>query len=209
MLLPLRQSPLPSKMMKIQPFARKPDGMCREVRSTGGPSRGLVQQVLTVSLSRQRVKMRRTQSEQSQSALPHQADLNERCRHFADGPLAEVGRWIFIAALAIPLSAEIAGSTVSATCSADQGLDGWQHARDDCFVSSRVGVQTVQRLELSIVNKRIIKSRVKQHIVLAGKTREHSGKSVLVFVSKYGLGPQTAKEHGYPPGFEFAKNLRE
>jgi hypothetical protein len=120
-----------------------------------------------------------------------------------------VGRWIFIAALAIPLSAEIAGSTVSATCSADQGLDGWQHARDDCFVSSRVGVQTVQRLELSIVNKRIIKSRVKQHIVLAGKTREHSGKSVLVFVSKYGLGPQTAKEHGYPPGFEFAKNLRE
>ena len=35
------------------------------------------------------VKMRRTQSEQSQSALPHQADLNERCRHFADGPEAD------------------------------------------------------------------------------------------------------------------------
>jgi len=36
-----------------------------------------------------RVKMRRTQSEQSQSALLHQADLNERCRHFADGPLPD------------------------------------------------------------------------------------------------------------------------
>ena len=33
--------------------------------------------------------MLRTQSEQSQSALPHQADLNERCRHFADGPEAD------------------------------------------------------------------------------------------------------------------------
>jgi len=34
--------------------------------------------------------MRRTQSEQSQPALLRQADLNERCRHFADGPAADI-----------------------------------------------------------------------------------------------------------------------
>jgi hypothetical protein len=46
------------------------------------------------------VKMRRTQSEQSQSALPHQADLNERCRHFADRPEADTS-------LSISMSAEV------------------------------------------------------------------------------------------------------
>ena len=36
--------------------------------------------------------MRRTQSETSQSASPHQADLNERSRHFADGPKPDINR---------------------------------------------------------------------------------------------------------------------
>lgn len=36
-----------------------------------------------------RVKMRRTQPEQIRSAMPCLTDLNEACRHFADGPLTD------------------------------------------------------------------------------------------------------------------------
>src|SRR5882757_173143 len=96
------------------------------------------------------------------------------------------------------------GSTVSTTGAIDQGLDFWQYARDDRFDSGRGWVQAVRQLELGIVHKRIVESRIEQHIVLARKTREHRGKSALVFVSTVGLGPHPAKKHDNPPSFEVA-----
>src|SRR5512132_1054667 len=52
------------------------------------------------------VKMPRTQSEQSQSALPRQADLNERCLHFADGPTPDIPRGHRASASQLPRNAQ-------------------------------------------------------------------------------------------------------
>ena len=58
-------------------------------------------------------------------------------------------------------------STVPTARAVDQCLDFWQYARDDRFDPGHVWVQAVRQLEL----KRIVESRVEQHIVLAGTGR--------------------------------------
>jgi hypothetical protein len=40
-----------------------------------------------IKMSANVVKMRRTLTEQNWSDIPQQADLNETCRYFAEGPL--------------------------------------------------------------------------------------------------------------------------
>jgi hypothetical protein len=42
-------------------------------------------------------------------------------------------------------------------------------------------------------------SRIAEHIVLAGRTREHRGKSAPVFIAKVGVSPRSAKKHGNIP----------
>ncbi len=88
-----------------------------------------------------------------------------------------------------------------ATRAVDQGLYFGQHASNHSF---DFGGGWVQVARLSIVHERIVESRVEEHIVLTGMTKNIAA-SALGFVSRAGLAPHPAKKHGNASGFEVAK----
>jgi hypothetical protein len=63
----------------------------------------------------------------------------------------------------------------SVTCLVDQRLDFRQYARNNSFGPRRIWPEVADLLKRRIVYKRVIKFRVEQHIVLAGKTKSITG----------------------------------
>jgi hypothetical protein len=88
---------------------------------------------------------------------------------------------------------------ISMTCAADQGLDLRQDAHDDRFDSGPVWVKASAALNYASSTNASSNARIAEHIVLAGKTREHRGKSAPVFIAKVGVSPRSAKKHGNIP----------
>lgn len=77
-----------------------------------------------------------------------------------------------------------------------------QYAHDDLFEPSWIWMQAAESIELRIIDKRVVKSLLEQHVVLAGKSSEHRSKGFLVFMPKVGVRSCSAKEGDNSPGLE-------
>ena len=71
------------------------------------------------------------------------------------------------------------GSTDPVTCLVDQRLNFWQYARNNSFGPRRIWLEIAYLLKLRIVYKGVVKCRVEQHIVPAGKTENIAAKAVF------------------------------